>query len=122
MKTGKFTTRHTERRLKLLHDEAKEKIEEIVGSKIRFDGHFNKVFDELKAGRQEQLLKWIADCKSGSVSPISSDRVAGLLGFIFKFRDTNFRAILTKKKNEYFIALFLDKHKYYENERDKLGI
>jgi hypothetical protein len=31
------------------------------------------------------------------------------------------RAILTKEKKGYFIALFLDKHKYYEDEMQKLG-
>lgn len=105
----------------MLHEEAKRKIEEILG-KIRFEGHFSQVFDNLKDKRQQQLIDWIKECREGIVNPISSDRIKDLLGFILRFRDTNFRAILTKKKNEYFIALFLDKHKYYENERRKLGV
>lgn len=80
------------------------------------------VFDNLKENRQKQLIEWVKNCKEGNSIPISSDIVKDLLGFILQFRDTNFRAILTKKKNEYFIALFLDKHKYYEHERRKLGI
>lgn len=106
----------------MLHDEARKKITIILGRDIRFDGHFDDVFDSLKSSRQEQLIKWVKECKENQVYPISSYKVAGLLGFVLRFRDTNFRAILTKKKNEYFIALFLDKHKYYENERSKLGI
>ncbi len=108
--------------MKLQHEEVKVAIGKIVGEQIIFDGHFNKVFDVLKENRQYELIQWITDCKEGKTIAISSDRVKDLLGFILRFRDTNFRAILTKKKNEYFIALFLDKHKYYEEERRKLGI
>ncbi|MBI2136534.1 hypothetical protein HYU06_05675 [Candidatus Woesearchaeota archaeon] len=106
----------------MLHEEAKKKITEILGSDISFEGHFNNVFDELKENRQIQIISWVKDCKEGKAIPLSSDRIKELLGFILRFRDTNFRVILTKKKNEYFIALFLDKHKYYEAERRKLGI
>ena len=106
----------------MLHNEAREKIEEILAGNISFEGHFDMVFDNLKENRQKQLIGWIKECKEGKSIPISSDRIKELLGFVLHFRDTNFRAILTKKKNEYFIALFLDKHKYYENERRKLGI
>ncbi|MBW2989963.1 hypothetical protein KY358_06635 [Candidatus Woesearchaeota archaeon] len=106
----------------MLHDEARKKIEEITGGKISFEGHFNVVFDNLKENRQKQLIGWVRECKEGKSIPLSSDRIKGLLGFVLRFRDTNFRAILTKRKNEYFVALFLDKHKYYENERRKLGI
>jgi len=106
----------------LLHNEARKKIEEVLSSTISFEGHFNMVFDNLKETRQEQLIGWVQECKQGKSIPISSDRVKGLLGFVLRFRDTNFRAILTKKKNEYFIALFLDKHKYYEDKRRTLGI
>ena len=106
----------------MLHDEARKKIEEILGGQISFEGHFDIVFDNLKESRQQQFLGWIKECQEGQAIPISSDLVNDLLGFILRFRETNFRAILTKKKNEYFIALFLDKHKYYESERRKLGI
>jgi len=106
----------------LLHEEARAQIEEILEMKISFEGHFNIVFDNLKQTRQEQLIEWVKECKQGKTNPLSSDKVKELLGFVLRFRDTNFRAILTKKKNEYFIALFLDKHKYYENQRRRLGI
>lgn len=103
-------------------DEARKLIEDILGGKISFEGHFDIVFNSLKETRQKALIEWVRECKEGKSIPISSDRVEDLLGFILKFRDTNFRAILTKKKNEYFMALFLDKHKYYEEQRRKLGI
>ena len=106
----------------MLHDEARETITKILGSQIAFDGHFDLVFDSLKESRKLSLLEWIKKCQEGESIPVSSDRIKDLLGFVLKFRETNFRAILTKKKNEYFIALFLDKHKYYENQRRKLGI
>ena len=99
----------------------KESIREILGE-IRFEGHFDTVFSNLKENRQKQFLVWVKDCKEGKCLALSSDKVKDLLGFILRFRDSNFRAILTKKKNEYFIALFLDKHKYYETERRRLGI
>ena len=107
---------------KLQNKEAKEQIKNILGDQVRFEGHFEIVFDQLKESRQKQLIQWIIDCREGKNMPISSDKINELLAFILKFRETNFRAILTKKKNEYFIAVFLDKHKYYENQRMKLGI
>ncbi|MEA2037012.1 MAG: hypothetical protein U9O94_05860 [Nanoarchaeota archaeon] len=106
----------------MLHDKARELIRSLLGDQIAFEGHFNMVFDSLKETRQKQILEWVEECKEGERIALNSSRINDLLGFILKFRDTNFRAILTKKKNEYFIALFLDKHKYYENERKKLGI
>ncbi len=106
----------------MLAKEAIKIIKEILGEQITFEGHFEKVFNSLKETRQKQLVEWIKECKEGKCFAISSDKVKELLGFVLRFRDTNFRAILTKKKNEYFIALFLDKHKYYEIERGKLGI
>jgi len=106
----------------LLHDEGRDKIKKILGEQITFEGHFDLVFDNLKEKKQNELISWINGCKEGLAIPISSEKEKGLLGFILKFRDTNFRAILTKKKNAYFIALFLDKHKYYERERRELGL
>ncbi|MBS3098352.1 hypothetical protein J4209_06170 [Candidatus Woesearchaeota archaeon] len=106
----------------MLHDKAKKAIRAILGDHISFEGHFDMVFGSLKESRQKQIITWVKKCKDGKHIALSSDRIKDLLGFILRFRDNNFRAILTKKKNEYFIALFLDKHKYYENERRKLGI
>lgn len=106
----------------MLHEEARRTIKTILGDNINFEGHFDLVFDSLKDNKQRQLIQWVKECKEGKHIALSSDKIRGLLGFILRFRDTNLRAILTKKKNEYFIALFLDKHKYYENERSKLGI
>lgn len=105
----------------MLPDEARRTIKEILGDCITFEGHFNTVFDNLKRSRQKQLTEWVRECKERKHIPLSSDKIKDLLAFILRFRDTNFRAILTKKKNEYFIALFLDKHKYYEMEKKKLG-
>jgi len=43
-----------------------------------------------------------------------------LIGFVKRI-GSNLRAILTKEKEGYYITLFLDKHKYYEDEMSKLG-
>jgi len=43
-----------------------------------------------------------------------------VIGFVNRF-GSNLRAILTKRKDSYFLALFLDKHKYYELEITKYG-
>ncbi|MEK6952262.1 MAG: hypothetical protein AABX29_04560, partial [Nanoarchaeota archaeon] len=97
----------------MLHEEARNVIKVILGDYITFEGHFDLVFDSLKENKQRQLIEWVKECKEGKHLVLSSDKIKDLLGFVLRFRDTNLRAILTKKKNEYFIALFLDKHKYY---------
>jgi len=84
-----------------LHDEAKEAIKKILGDHITFEGHFDMVFDRLKENRQKQIMEWVKECKEGKSNALSSDKVKDLLAFVLRFRDTNFRAILTKKKNEY---------------------
>ena len=122
MRTGKYTTILIRRHWKLLHDNAKEIIREILGEHVTFGKHFNGVFNNLKESRQKEMIEWVKECKEGNNIALSSDKIKGLLAFVLRFRNTNFRAILTKKKNGYFIALFLDKHKYYENERRKLGV
>lgn len=122
MKTGKFITRRIRRLWILLHKEARKIIKDILGEQLDFEGHFDVVFDNLDKRRQEKLISWVRECKEGKCIAISSDRIKDLLGFVLKFRQTNFRAILTKETNRYFIVLFLDKHKYYEHERRKLGI
>ena len=102
------------------HDEAKLKIKEILDSSISFEGHFNKCFDNIKDSQQEELISWILDCKNFNVSPILSKNDRNLLGFVKRI-GSNLRVLLTKKKDGYFLALFLDKHKYYEDEMSKLG-
>jgi hypothetical protein len=42
---------------KLLHNEGREKIEDILGVKISFDGHFNKVFDNLKPRKKQEHFR-----------------------------------------------------------------
>jgi hypothetical protein len=103
----------------LLHDNARARITEILGN-VKFEGHFNKCFDNLKESQQNQLLQWTLDCKECKANPIQSKKNKHTIGFVKKF-GSNVRAILTKEKSSFFIALFLDKHKYYENEITKLG-
>ena len=101
------------------HEEARKKVIGILGV-IRFDGHFNKCFDNIKKSQQEEIISWIKDCKDRKTSPIMSKKDCEIIGFVKKI-GSNVRAILTKEKQGYFLSLFLDKHKYYEEEAERLG-
>ncbi|MFH1175083.1 MAG: hypothetical protein V1725_08200 [archaeon] len=101
-------------------EDAKSLIKNVLGSPITFDGHFGKCFEHLKETQQQELLAWIQDCKARKTNPLQSKTNRELIGFVRRI-GSNLRAILTKKKRGYFLVLFLDKHKYYETEMQKLG-
>ena len=102
------------------HDEAKMVIRQILEQDIVFEGNFDKCFNNLKETQQADLINWIQSCKERKENVILSKQDKDLVGFVKKF-GSNLRVILTKVKGKYFIALFLDKHKYYEIEMQKLG-
>lgn len=102
-------------------EEIKRKIKEIVGEQIRFEGHFDTVIENISESLQEHLLAWVKDCNGRREEPFPAPLQRNLLVFFFKPKVTNVRGILKKEKNSYFIALFLDKHKYYDRERRKMG-
>jgi len=104
----------------LLAKEGKEKILAILGQELKFDGHFDRCFENLKETQQEELILWIKDCKERKTSVIQSKLNREIIGFVKRF-GSNLRAILTKRKEGYFLALFLDLHKYYEIEMAKFG-
>ncbi len=101
-------------------ESAKVMIEQILGNDLEFEGHFNKCFINLKESQQNELIEWITECKKGKENPIQSKENREVIGFVKRF-GSNLRALLTKKKEGYFLVLFLDKHKYYEIEMNKLG-
>jgi len=103
-----------------LHDEGKRKIQGILGVHVRFEDHFNKCFDNIKETQQKWLIEWVMKCKAYEIGPIQSKKNREIIGFVEHF-GSNLRSILTKEKKGYFIALFLDKHKYYEIEMKKMG-
>lgn len=105
----------------MLAEEIKNKIKELLGEQIEFEGHFDLVVSNMSDNLQVHLLDWLRQCQNYEVNPEPCPAFRELLVFFFKPRITNIRGILTKKKNSYFIALFLDKHKYYDQERRKLG-
>jgi len=115
-----FISKHTGRWLSLQHEEARAGIKQMLQGNIRFEGHFNKCFDNLKESQQKELIGWVKDCSEGKIGPIQSKNKRELIGFVKRF-GSSLRAILTKEKKGYYIALFLDKHKYYEQEMDVLG-
>lgn len=90
----------------MLHEEARRIIKTILGDNINFEGHFDLVFDSLKDNKQRQLVEWVKECKEGKHIALSSDKIRGLSGFILRFRDTNLRAILTKKRMNILLLCF----------------
>lgn len=104
----------------MLVEGGKEKIKEILGQDLKFDGHFEKCFDNLKETQQQELIEWVRNCKERKTNVIQSKINREVIGFVKRF-GSSLRAILTKRKEGYFLALFLDKHKYYEIEMVKFG-
>ncbi len=92
----------------------------MLEQEIKFEGHFEKCFESLKETQQKELIEWIKRCKDRQESPIQSKYSREIICFVKRF-GSNVRAILTKEKEKYFLVLFLDKHKYYEVEMNKLG-
>ena len=105
----------------MLTEEIKKKVLNMLGEQVKFEGHFDLVINNINENLQLNLIEWIRKCNDREIDPEPSPTSRDLLAFFFKPRVTNIRGILTKKKNSYFIALFLDKHKYYDRERRKLG-
>ena len=106
--------------MSLHHKEARELIKSMLEQEAKFEGHFNKCFGNLKKTQQEDLLRRVSNCKEKKENPIQSRAKKEIIGFVRKF-GSNLRAIPAKEKKAYFLALFLDKHKYYEAEIIKLG-
>ncbi|MBS3123766.1 hypothetical protein J4437_03960 [Candidatus Woesearchaeota archaeon] len=104
----------------MLAEEGKKRILEILQQDLKFDGHFDKCFENIKETQQEELIIWVKDCKEHKTNVIQSKLDREIIGFVRRI-GSNVRAILTKRKDNYFIVLFLDKHKYYEVEMLKLG-
>ena len=104
----------------MLVTEAKILIKNILESEVKFEGHFDKCFDNLKDTQQKELIKWVKLCKELKINPIQSKTNREIIGFVKRI-GSNLRVILSKEKKGYFIELFLDKHKYYETEIMKLG-
>jgi len=102
-------------------EEIKNKLKETLGEQLEFEGHFNAVITRMNEQMQEHLLQWAEKCALRELDPDPSPADHNLLVFFFKPSINNIRGVLTKRKNSYFIALFLDKHKYYDLERRKLG-
>lgn len=101
-------------------EEGKRLIQETLGQELKFEGHFIKCFENLKDTQQEELIQWAKDCREYRADPIQSKTNREIIGFVRRF-GSNIRAVLIKKKEGYFLVLFLDKHKYYEEEMDKWG-
>ena len=102
--------------------EFKIEVVRILESNVKFEGHVNIVVNNLTEEKQNAILIWVNRCKLGETRPEPCRKFKNLIAFIYKSGDNRIRSILTKKKNSYFIELFLDKHKYYDKKRRYLGL
>ena len=97
-------------------EEARQKLLEMFGNRLVINKEFDKFFNLLKEGMQEDFLKWCEECKQGKAKgsvPLNSkykDR------FVF-FRKTggDVRSVLIKIQNSDFIELYLIEHKEYDD-------
>lgn len=103
-------------------EEFKIHVERILEAGIRFDGHVNKIINNIDQHKQQLLLDWVGECKKGLIIPEPCKKFRYLIAFIYKSNDNAIRGLLLKEKNSYFIELFLDKHKYYDRKRRYLGL
>lgn len=103
-------------------EEFKVEVQRILQVDLSFDGHVEKIINNLTEERQQHLLNWVNECQAGTVRPEPCKNDRHLIAFIYKSNDNRIRGILTKEKNAYFIELFLDKHKYYDQKRRYLGL
>ena len=103
-------------------EEFKEEVKKMLEADIKFEGHVDLVIANISEQKQKLILDWVKDCKSGTEKPEPCKNFRHLIAFIYKSGDNKVRGILTKEKNSYFIELFLDKHKYYDQKRRYLGI
>ena len=103
-------------------EEFKKEVLRLLETEIAFDGHIAKIIENISEDRQKSVLEWIRQCKLGTIKPEPCKRDRSLLAFIYKSNDNRVRGILTKLKNSYFVELFLDKHKYYDQKRRYLGL
>ena len=100
----------------------KKEVTAILGKEIEFDGHVNKIIENIPEERQKRILEWVGNCVRGIIIPEPCKNYRHLIAFIYKSSDNRISGILTKEKNVYFIELFLDKHKYYDQKRRYLGV
>lgn len=103
-------------------EEFKESVKKIFNTEINFDGHIDRVINNITEAKQKIILNWIKECSSGIQRPEPCKNFKNLIAFIYKSNDNKIRGILTKEKNSYFVELFLDKHKYYDHKRKYLGL
>ena len=103
-------------------EEFRNKVNQIVESEIKLDGHVNLIINNISEQKQKIILMWIKECKLGMTKPEPCKNFKNLIAFIYKSNDNRIRGVLTKKKNSFFLELFLDKHKYYDRKRKYLGL
>jgi len=50
-------------------EEFKKEVIIILGSEIKFDGHIEKVIENVDIERKQSILQWVKDYKQGTVRP-----------------------------------------------------
>lgn len=104
------------------HKEFIKTIKKILNRNIKFEGHIAKIINNIDDKKAKNIINWIKDCRDNKEKYEPCKNYIELIAFIYKSNDNEIRGILSKKKNKYFIELFLDKHKYYDRKRKYLGI
>ena len=63
-------------------DEAKLSIIKALGNDIKFEGHFDSCFENLKMSQQMEIIDWAKSCKDMKENPIQSKKDKETLGFV----------------------------------------
>jgi hypothetical protein len=116
-------------------NEFKHKITEIVSQeyKIEFLGdNFDKIISQLSETKIEKICAWIQEVIGNKIRPILKNdphayknwHANQLLVFRYPINidDNEYRILLVKVKNSFYIEFHFGDHKYYDDIRKELRI
>lgn len=103
-------------------EEARQRLLDILGSKIRFNKNFNSYAVKLKEGMLDDLIDWCRRCKENKeLGSVPKKKEYKHLYVFFRKIASDIRVVLIKEQNKDFIEVILDSHKTYDDTRVKLG-
>ncbi len=113
----------------------KQKVELLLPQdhKIEFLGeNTDKIITQLSETKAEKIYNWVQESVSENVQPIlilsnknyKEWKARDLLTFRYPFsiENTEYRILLVKVKNSFFIEFHLGNHKYYDKIRKDLDL
>lgn len=102
--------------------EARQKLLEIFGTKLRFNRDFDARVAQLKEGMANDLIEWCRQCRDNKeLGSVPSKKEFKSLYVFFRKIASDVRVTLIKEQNSGFIEISLEDHKAYDNTRQKLG-